>query len=253
MNRYSCDVIQDLLPLYEDGCCSKESGAIVEAHLAECPQCREALEEMRLPFSSVPSIADLTAEQTAKKGLRKLRKLWLRSLTGAAAILIAAFVLFIVIAVADGILNESYEVQHQSNCYFLKYDTENGYTITGQSTFSIVGRGESKRFSNEAGDFSGYMEVDAYPIPAEVIMNNVSCSINKHLVQLRSGSIQEFHPEVGYWYWVFISPEDPDICVIKIWFIDENKTMTAVCGDSEEDALENYQKYHDAFKAMTQK
>lgn len=248
MNRYSCDVIQDLLPLYEDGCCSKESGALVEAHLAECPQCREALEEMRLPFSSVPNVADLTAEQTAKKGLRKLRKLWLRSLTGAAAILIAVLVAFLI----KQFLNQTYEINHTSKCYFLEF-TEDGSIFTNPTTFSIVGKGTSKRFSKTAGDFQGYMEVASHPIPVEIIMNNISCDIKDELIWLYTGSIQEFHPEVGYWYRVYISPEDPDVCVITIYFFDSKKAITAVCGDSEEDAQENYMKYYEAFRAMTQK
>ena len=39
----SCAVVQDLLPLYHDGVLSEESGRLVEAHLAQCPQCRDVL------------------------------------------------------------------------------------------------------------------------------------------------------------------------------------------------------------------
>lgn len=39
--KYNCDVIQDLLPLYEDGICSEASKAIVEEHLRECSACKE--------------------------------------------------------------------------------------------------------------------------------------------------------------------------------------------------------------------
>ncbi len=35
-----CDVIRDLIPLYIDGCCSKESRREVEKHLEECEECR---------------------------------------------------------------------------------------------------------------------------------------------------------------------------------------------------------------------
>ncbi len=46
----NCGIIQDLLPLYHDGVCSPESRAAVEAHLRECPACREALEAMDAPL-----------------------------------------------------------------------------------------------------------------------------------------------------------------------------------------------------------
>ena len=38
--KLSCAVVQDLLPLYVDGVCSDESKHLVEAHLAECADCR---------------------------------------------------------------------------------------------------------------------------------------------------------------------------------------------------------------------
>jgi hypothetical protein len=42
-----CQVIQDLLILYADKCCSEESKSLVEEHLKSCGNCRKALAEMR--------------------------------------------------------------------------------------------------------------------------------------------------------------------------------------------------------------
>lgn len=39
----TCDVVQDLLPLYHDGVLSDASRCLVAAHLEECPQCRQML------------------------------------------------------------------------------------------------------------------------------------------------------------------------------------------------------------------
>lgn len=41
--NYPCNLIQDLLPLYHDGLCSKESVEIIEKHLSECTVCKEYL------------------------------------------------------------------------------------------------------------------------------------------------------------------------------------------------------------------
>lgn len=41
--NYPCNLIQDLLPLYHDGVCSKESAEIIEKHLSECTVCKECL------------------------------------------------------------------------------------------------------------------------------------------------------------------------------------------------------------------
>ena len=42
-----CEVIRDLLPLYQDGACSEESRGLVEAHLKECEECRRIAEELK--------------------------------------------------------------------------------------------------------------------------------------------------------------------------------------------------------------
>lgn len=57
----NCDTIQDLIPLFVDGCCSAESGRLVEEHIKSCGVCRACLEsaEKALPqteFVSAPEI-----------------------------------------------------------------------------------------------------------------------------------------------------------------------------------------------------
>lgn len=47
--KYSCNVVQDLLPLYQDNVCSEDSKKIVEAHLAECNTCRQIQKKMNDP------------------------------------------------------------------------------------------------------------------------------------------------------------------------------------------------------------
>ncbi len=40
MNKLSCEICMDLIPLVRDGAASEESREAVEAHIAECPDCR---------------------------------------------------------------------------------------------------------------------------------------------------------------------------------------------------------------------
>lgn len=42
-----CEVIRDLLPLYQDELCSPVTAELVRQHLAECPDCARAAEWMR--------------------------------------------------------------------------------------------------------------------------------------------------------------------------------------------------------------
>lgn len=55
--RVSCEVIRDLLPLYYDKVCSKESSLLIEEHLAECPQCVDELQKLKMNLEN-PTISD---------------------------------------------------------------------------------------------------------------------------------------------------------------------------------------------------
>ena len=57
----NCKVIEDLLPLYIDECCSDETKTLVESHTASCPHCRAALDQMRQEIGT----------QVAPRGIKK--------------------------------------------------------------------------------------------------------------------------------------------------------------------------------------
>lgn len=46
-NGYPCEMIQDLLPLYQDGICSTTSQEIVRAHLKTCGECQKIEEKLK--------------------------------------------------------------------------------------------------------------------------------------------------------------------------------------------------------------
>ena len=64
----TCALVRDLLPLYADGVLSEDSGAVVDAHLPECPPCASELERLRAP---VP-VKKKSARQSLKTTRRKL-------------------------------------------------------------------------------------------------------------------------------------------------------------------------------------
>lgn len=59
--KLPCDVVQDLLPLYVDGVCSADSRQLVEAHLAECDDCRRVLADLQESETEVAFHADAKA------------------------------------------------------------------------------------------------------------------------------------------------------------------------------------------------
>lgn len=77
--KLTCEIVQDLLPLYEDGVCSPGSRAAVEEHLRTCALCQGEQESAKtLPPEEI--LMDLPTERKNVKGLKKVRRRWAASL-----------------------------------------------------------------------------------------------------------------------------------------------------------------------------
>lgn len=92
--KISCEVIQDLLPLYVDQICSEHSKCLVEEHLRECEKCRNVIADTH----SVPNMIIQPEEQKKDKivtiGLKKVRRRWVLSLI-AVLMIIPLYFLFV--------------------------------------------------------------------------------------------------------------------------------------------------------------
>ncbi len=98
-----CEVIRDLLFLYEENGCSDESRKLVEEHLRECEACRNYQKKMRFPEQmmqdeSEPDKEEIkpekklpNEEKVIKKCFRKIRRRWAASL--AAVVMIVPIVI----------------------------------------------------------------------------------------------------------------------------------------------------------------
>lgn len=73
--KVSCEIIKDLLPLYHDGACSKESCALVEAHLRDCQSCKEELGNYQAIFDcSASNLKDAKPIQAIASTWKKDKK-----------------------------------------------------------------------------------------------------------------------------------------------------------------------------------
>lgn len=73
--KISCNVIEDLLPLYIDDVVSEDSRQLVEQHLKECQSCQKMMEEMKKENSLGKGMPDSTeAKKTAIEPLKKIRR-----------------------------------------------------------------------------------------------------------------------------------------------------------------------------------
>lgn len=77
--NYDCELIQDLLPLYEEGLCSPASRRAVEEHLHLCETCRRL--SAPLPIEEPQDLP--AADRAVKKGIKKVKRRWLGSLIAA--------------------------------------------------------------------------------------------------------------------------------------------------------------------------
>ncbi len=91
--RITCDVIQDLMPLYEDGCCSEQTRKIVETHLAECEICgkKQHQYEKLLPLSEVVEEADVGKIRCGIKKFNRWKRGTIAALCLALAIILIVF------------------------------------------------------------------------------------------------------------------------------------------------------------------
>lgn len=81
--KLSCEVIKDLLPLYEDEVCSEESRGLVEEHLTECAECRALQEKFKIPeIALLPEEEIFLAEEEKRiqRIFRRIKRRWRLSL-----------------------------------------------------------------------------------------------------------------------------------------------------------------------------
>ena len=112
--KLSCEVIKDLLPLYYDKVCSKESYILVENHLLECPTCKNELDKLQASLeNSISPKGEINAmKNISNKWKRDKRTSFAKGATLISAIgAISSFALFNIIGsevLPDGTLVEPF-------------------------------------------------------------------------------------------------------------------------------------------------
>lgn len=74
MNKYPCEVIRDLIPLYQDGILSAKTEEIIAEHLKECPQCRIFIDDYSQPVHT--ELGETLPEADTFKKVSKRVKKW---------------------------------------------------------------------------------------------------------------------------------------------------------------------------------
>ena len=96
MKNISCNIIEDLLPLYVDDVCGDETREIIEEHIKDCRGCRQKLEQMKsnLPLDNMDDNFD------DSKIIRKLSDIWVKNtrIDKKAGIIVVVFYVFAIVA-----------------------------------------------------------------------------------------------------------------------------------------------------------
>lgn len=74
MEKITCDVISDLLPLYADHVCTQESCHLVEEHLKNCMECRSLLTKMQAECRN-----NIEETQAEEKIIKRMAGVWKKS------------------------------------------------------------------------------------------------------------------------------------------------------------------------------
>ena len=99
--KITCNIVDDLLPLYIDGGCTAESAALVEEHLKECSSCQEKLHRMQSgDFEPHTEVVDIPQFASYAKKVKRHR-LRVGILVLLATIVSAAFLSLITLTVID--------------------------------------------------------------------------------------------------------------------------------------------------------
>lgn len=115
--KISCEIIQDLLPLYCDEVCSDESRKQIEEHLQECDKCKEDLHLMK------DAIQAPSTQEKDEKAAHAAASAWKKGKTRA---FVKGCVIAILIAV---IFIGSYLAMH----WFTTVDENNHYGLAQQA------------------------------------------------------------------------------------------------------------------------
>lgn len=102
MNKFDCDVIRDLLPLYADNVCSEKTTECVEEHLKYCSECSEELRKIK-ECPIVPEV-DEDLQKAVKNAGKRIKKGKKKTVIETIALVLILVILFGVVGMYRFIL-----------------------------------------------------------------------------------------------------------------------------------------------------
>ncbi len=144
MNNISCNVIEDILPLYVDEIVSEDTCNLVAEHLDECAKCRQKYESMKKEVA-LPAESDIASLKQFKTAFAKKKRSAFRK--G-----------FIIAAIISGILLSGYLFVRN-----LPVDWDSGACAGGYAAFIFDKYSDelSEKYYNASGEKENITSVKA--------------------------------------------------------------------------------------------
>ena len=89
--KVTCEIVEDLFPLYADNLCTAKSRQAVEEHLQECEKCRHAFDSTQAVTIPIIEPDRPAADKAVKKGFKKIRIRWWAAILTIIALIPIAF------------------------------------------------------------------------------------------------------------------------------------------------------------------
>ncbi len=146
MNKFDCEIIKDLLPLYADNICTEKSSECVEEHLKNCSECSKEFHKIK-ECPTVPTV-DVDLQKAVINAGKRIKKRNRKTIIETVALVLILVILFGVIGMYRFILygakadhkvyNNSSAVFNQ-NCESVSVDLINKKDYENDSATLYVG------------------------------------------------------------------------------------------------------------------
>lgn len=135
-------------------------------------------------------------------------------------------------------------VNMQQNCYFISED-EKGKEVTGQSTLTISGMVYPEKENKRNNQFTGHINIEDYPISLKDGFRGNTGWVESDFICITNQALAVLDDDYNRYYIIWILRSNPDVIVIDI--CQEDAVFTAVCAETEEEAIQNYDIFVQAF------
>lgn len=132
------------------------------------------------------------------------------------------------------------KVDFSEKVYFIE---ENSKEILGSSTLSISGMIRPTKSDGTSRPFRGDVRVDAYPLTEQGSNDGFFASRTKNIISISNLSAESSYP----CYRFQASSDNPQIYSLIV-YLEDGSTVMAYPGETEEEALANYDRFWKSFR-----